>query len=148
MHVGPNSGCRPHLRGRTRACCTAQAASSRTKGPSHSTRFGAPPSFPSITARSIVFPPSPPCSAPLPFSTVHATQGTLTPLLGIGVCVSIQFGALEYAKRLFAAQNVRNGYGGPDGMALGGGQLFISGSLAGLANGVVSGPVEHIRIRE
>ncbi|KAI0780227.1 mitochondrial carrier [Fomes fomentarius] len=74
-------------------------------------------------------------------------KGTLTPLLGIGACVSIQFGALEYAKRFFAAQNVRDGRGGPDGLALGSGQLFISGSLAGLANGVVSGPVEHIRIR-
>ena len=64
------------------------------------------------------------------------------------MCVSIQFGALEYSKRFFAARNVRDGRGGPDGMALGSGQLFISGVFAGLANGVVSGPVEHIRIRE
>ena len=76
------------------------------------------------------------------------TQGTLTPLLGIGVCVSIQFGALEYSKRLFAARNVQNGRGGPDGSVLTSGQLFVSGSIAGIANGVVSGPVEHIRIRE
>ncbi len=62
--------------------------------------------------------------------------------------MSIQFGALEYSKRFFAAQNVRNGRGGPDGMVLGSGQLFIAGVFAGLANGVVSGPVEHIRIRE
>lgn len=88
------------------------------------------------------------CPASILSPTVHAPQGTLTPLLGIGACVSIQFGALEYAKRFFAAQNVRAGRGGPDGLALGSGQLFISGSLAGLANGVVSGPVEHIRIRE
>ncbi|KAI0633534.1 mitochondrial carrier [Trametes polyzona] len=74
-------------------------------------------------------------------------KGTLTPLLGIGVCVSIQFAALEYSKRYFARQNVLNGRGGPDGMALGSGQLFVSGVFAGLANGVVSGPVEHIRIR-
>jgi len=71
-------------------------------------------------------------------------QGTLTPLLGIGVCVSIQFGALEYAKRIFANQNIQNGIGGK---SLSGGQLFVSGVFAGLANGVVSGPVEHIRIR-
>jgi hypothetical protein len=32
-------------------------------------------------------------------------QGTLTPLLGIGACVSIQFGALEWAKRLFSSRN-------------------------------------------
>lgn len=75
-------------------------------------------------------------------------QGTLTPLLGIGVCVSIQFGALEYAKRTFAAQNLALGRGGEDGKTLTSQQLFLSGIFAGLSNGVVSGPVEHIRIRE
>ncbi|KAL0956926.1 hypothetical protein HGRIS_003030 [Hohenbuehelia grisea] len=74
-------------------------------------------------------------------------KGTLTPLLGIGVCVSIQFGVLEYTKRFFTRQNVETGKGGPDGLALGAGQLVTAGVLAGLANGVVSGPVEHIRIR-
>ncbi|KAH6914420.1 mitochondrial carrier with solute carrier repeats [Coprinopsis sp. MPI-PUGE-AT-0042] len=74
-------------------------------------------------------------------------KGTLTPLLGIGVCVSIQFAALEYAKRLFAVQNQIQGRGGEGGRALTGQQLFVSGVFAGLSNGVVSGPVEHIRIR-
>ncbi|KAF9227056.1 mitochondrial carrier [Gyrodon lividus] len=74
-------------------------------------------------------------------------KGTLTPLLGIGLCVSIQFGALEYAKRVFAGQNLANGRGGDGGRMLGGGQLIIAGVGAGLANGFVSGPVEHIRIR-
>ncbi|KAF9527341.1 mitochondrial carrier domain-containing protein [Crepidotus variabilis] len=74
-------------------------------------------------------------------------KGTLTPLLGIGVCVSIQFGALEYAKRIFADQNLKAGRGGEGGRTLTGSQLFTSGIFAGLANGVVSGPVEHIRIR-
>ncbi|KAL4062270.1 mitochondrial carrier domain-containing protein [Scleroderma yunnanense] len=74
-------------------------------------------------------------------------KGTLTPLLGIGVCVSIQFGALEYAKRIFATANLANGRGGEGGKMLTGGQLFIAGVGAGLANGFVSGPVEHIRIR-
>jgi len=74
-------------------------------------------------------------------------KGTLTPLLGIGVCVSIQFGALEYAKRIFASQNLAVGQGGEDGKTLTSQQLFISGVFAGLSNGVVSGPVEHIRIR-
>ncbi|KAG5342654.1 hypothetical protein C0989_010622 [Termitomyces sp. Mn162] len=74
-------------------------------------------------------------------------KGTLTPLLGIGVCVSIQFGALEWTKRYFAEQNRRNGKGGPNGSLLTGSQLFTAGVFAGLANGVVSGPVEHIRIR-
>lgn len=72
----------------------------------------------------------------------------MTPLLGIGVCVSIQFGALEYAKRVFAVQNVAIGRGGQGGKTLTAEQLFFSGVFAGLANGVVSGPVEHIRIRK
>ena len=75
------------------------------------------------------------------------TQGTLSPLLGIGVCVSIQFGALEYTKRIFQAQNLARGVGGPDGTAFGSGQLFTAGVVAGIANGIVSCPVEHIRIR-
>lgn len=72
----------------------------------------------------------------------------MTPLLGIGVCVSIQFGALEYAKRIYATQNAAAGLGGEGGKTLTGSQLFVSGVFAGLANGVVSGPVEHIRISE
>ncbi|KIM78825.1 hypothetical protein PILCRDRAFT_10769 [Piloderma croceum F 1598] len=74
-------------------------------------------------------------------------KGTLTPLLGIGVCVSIQFGVLEYSKRYFAGRNLANGKGGMGGKDLSAGQLLVAGVLAGLANGVVSGPVEHIRIR-
>lgn len=72
----------------------------------------------------------------------------MPPLLGIGVCVSIQFGAMEYSKRFFGQRNVAHGEGGKDGMTLTGSQLFASGVFAGLANGVVSGPVEHLRIRE
>ena len=71
----------------------------------------------------------------------------MTPLLGIGVCVSIQFGVLEHSKRYFAGKNLANGKGGMGGKDLTAGQLLVAGVLAGLANGVVSGPVEHIRIR-
>ncbi|KAF8326646.1 mitochondrial carrier [Cantharellus anzutake] len=73
--------------------------------------------------------------------------GTLTPLLGIGVCVSIQFAALESSKRYFAKSNLATGRGGPDGKALTPLQLAAAGAFAGVANGFVSGPVEHIRIR-
>ena len=79
-------------------------------------------------------------------SYIHL-QGTLSPLLGIGLCVSIQFGGLEYTKRFFASRNKEQGIGGPDGETLDAAQLFVAGVTAGLANGVVSGPVEHIRIR-
>jgi len=74
-------------------------------------------------------------------------KGTVPPLLGIGICVSIQFGALEWSKRLFAQQNLLHGQGGERGLTLSGDQLYISGVFAGVANSVVSGPVEHIRIR-
>lgn len=72
----------------------------------------------------------------------------MTPLAGIGLCVSIQFGALEYTKRLFVARNITRGTGGQGGKTLTGSQLLCAGIVAGLSNGIVSGPVEHIRIRE
>ncbi|KAL7422412.1 Mitochondrial carrier protein ymc2 [Cryptotrichosporon argae] len=66
-------------------------------------------------------------------------KGTLTPLLGIGACVSIQFGALEWAKRMFS----EHAGGRPLTMT----ELFAAGAFAGIANTVVASPVEHIRIR-
>ncbi|KAI5863867.1 mitochondrial carrier [Durotheca rogersii] len=71
-------------------------------------------------------------------------KGTLTPLLGIGACVSIQFGAFGYARRYFEAANTRSPSGSKE---LGYGQYFAAGSFAGVANSVISGPIEHVRIR-
>jgi hypothetical protein len=51
-------------------------------------------------------------------------------------------------KRVFTAQNLRARKGGPDGKTLDPIQLVIAGASAGIANSIVSGPVEHIRIRE
>jgi len=61
--------------------------------------------------------------------------------------VSIQFAVLESTKRYFAAQNIVRGRGGPEGKDFTAPQLVTAGALAGIANGFVSGPVEHIRIR-
>ncbi|KAI1195417.1 mitochondrial carrier domain-containing protein [Nemania serpens] len=69
-------------------------------------------------------------------------KGTLSPLVGIGACVSIQFGAFGYAKRHFEAANAAAGTGD-----LGYGQYFAAGAFAGVANSVISGPIEHVRIR-
>ncbi|BFZ58915.1 Mitochondrial carrier protein ymc2 [Savitreella phatthalungensis] len=66
-------------------------------------------------------------------------KGTLTPLIGVGACVSIQFGVFGAMKRLFDGRN--------GGAPLSGGQLYASGALAGAANSIIVGPVEHIRIR-
>ena len=85
-------------------------------------------------------------------------KGTLTPLLGVGLCVSIQFGVVERVKREFAAANARAAGGlsagsealsgiGPKAFPLTNSQLYMAGVSAGVANSFVAGPVEHIRIR-
>ncbi|KAG6014080.1 hypothetical protein E4U43_006954 [Claviceps pusilla] len=68
-------------------------------------------------------------------------KGTLTPLLGIGACVSIQFGAFHAARRWFEA---RNAAASSD---LAYSQYFAAGAFAGVANAALSTPIEHIRIR-
>jgi solute carrier family 25 carnitine/acylcarnitine transporter 20/29 len=77
--------------------------------------------------------------------SLHAQQfnskGTLSPLVGIAFCVSIQFSVLEQNKRWFALRNEQRG-AGPQ---LTPSQFFLAGGVAGVANSVVSGPVEHIR---
>ncbi|KAI9317724.1 mitochondrial carrier domain-containing protein [Dichotomocladium elegans] len=66
-------------------------------------------------------------------------KGTATPLVGIGACVSIQFVVVEFMKRHFGQKN----HGDP----LTNGQLYLAGAASGVANSIVSGPVEHIRTR-
>jgi len=75
-------------------------------------------------------------------------KGTLTPLLGIGVCVSIQFGVLEQMKRFFKDMNERKHT--TDSVVSGSlskTQFFASGATAMWVNSFVLGPIEHIRIR-
>ncbi|TLS23888.1 hypothetical protein PpBr36_08224 [Pyricularia pennisetigena] len=82
-------------------------------------------------------------------------KGTLTPLIGIGACVSVQFGAFHQARRWFEARNARDLYPG-DALPLTAGaappplsygQYYAAGAFAGVANSVISGPIEHVRIR-
>ncbi|KAJ4534665.1 carrier protein ymc1, variant 2 [Exophiala dermatitidis] len=70
-------------------------------------------------------------------------KGTLTPLIGIGACVSVQFGAFHYARRAFEERNLKANR--PAELSLG--QYYLSGAFAGLTNSVLSGPIEHVRIR-
>ncbi|KAI8916694.1 mitochondrial carrier domain-containing protein [Powellomyces hirtus] len=72
-------------------------------------------------------------------------KGTLTPLIGVGACVAIQFGALETAKRELTLMNARNGAREPTHLTMG--QLFVAGAASGIANSVLSGPIEHVRTR-
>lgn len=79
-------------------------------------------------------------------------KGTLTPLIGIGACVSVQFGAFNYAKRAFEAQNAAAQKTPLEKLksepqALSYGQYYMAGAFAGISNTVLSSPIEHIRIR-
>lgn len=75
-------------------------------------------------------------------------KGTLTPLLGIGACVSVQFGAFGAAKRYFEAANATTGAAGTrPASELSYAQYYAAGAFAGVANSVISGPIEHVRIR-
>ncbi|MCJ1256728.1 hypothetical protein MMC24_004552 [Lignoscripta atroalba] len=71
-------------------------------------------------------------------------KGTLTPLVGIGACVSIQFGAFHWARRRFETSNSSSH---PLNPSLSYSQYYLSGAFAGIANSVISGPIEHVRIR-
>ncbi|KAL4735372.1 mitochondrial carrier domain-containing protein [Aspergillus similis] len=74
-------------------------------------------------------------------------KGTLPPLLGVGVgaCISIVYSTyhtISSCLRLRSLSDDRTG-----SQALTSAHTFLAGGLAGLANSLVSGPVEHIRIR-
>ena len=113
-------------------------------------------------------------------------KGTLTPLVGIGACVSlslayyspfkypslvlshsnfgsynleyiesiggltispqvsVQFGGFHYARRQFEQRNAAIN---PLNPTLSYSQYYLSGAFAGVANSVISGPIEHVRIR-
>ncbi|CAG8946125.1 unnamed protein product [Penicillium salamii] len=72
-------------------------------------------------------------------------KGTLVPLLGVGACVSIQFGAFHSFRQLLESYNDQ-GYPAQD-RSLSLTQFYLAGGAAGLTNSVISGPVEHLRIR-
>ncbi|KAK3321575.1 mitochondrial carrier domain-containing protein [Apodospora peruviana] len=79
-------------------------------------------------------------------------KGTLTPLLGIGACVSIQFGAFHSARRFLEQRRVESASHTtspfiPGVHNLGYGEYYAAGAFAGVANSVISGPIEHVRIR-
>ncbi|MCJ1373005.1 hypothetical protein MMC20_004231 [Loxospora ochrophaea] len=72
-------------------------------------------------------------------------KGTLTPLLGIGACVSIQFGAFHWARRQLESSNQSTHPSNPATLSYT--QYYCAGAFAGLANTVLSSPIEHVRIR-
>lgn len=66
-------------------------------------------------------------------------KGTLTPLVGVGACVSVQFSVNEFMKRYYDQKL--------NGKPLSLLQFFNCGAIAGFANGFLTSPIEHIRIR-
>ncbi|CCC09675.1 hypothetical protein SMACR_03708 [Sordaria macrospora] len=75
-------------------------------------------------------------------------KGTLTPLLGIGACVSIQFGAFHSARRFLEQRRSASDKSFIPGVSnLSYGEYYAAGAFAGVANSVISGPIEHVRIR-
>lgn len=64
-------------------------------------------------------------------------KGTTAPLIGVGLCVSIQFYGFHEAKRQFLKSK-----GGP----LSPSQIFACGGIAGLLNTIATTPIEHVRI--
>ncbi|OMJ67385.1 hypothetical protein SteCoe_35463 [Stentor coeruleus] len=65
-------------------------------------------------------------------------RGSTAPLLGVGACVSIQFGVLENSKRLVQKSK---------GKSLETWDYIFCGAIAGMANTIVSAPAEHFRIK-
>ncbi|KAF8002688.1 hypothetical protein HF325_003653 [Metschnikowia pulcherrima] len=66
-------------------------------------------------------------------------KGTLTPLIGVGACVSVQFSVNEFMKRHYDETM----QGKPLSLL----QFFNCGAVAGFANGFLTSPIEHVRIR-
>ncbi|KAK9466194.1 mitochondrial carrier domain-containing protein [Lipomyces arxii] len=65
-------------------------------------------------------------------------KGTASPLVGVGVCVSVQFYAFHEARRYLLSSSDRAQLTLP--------QFYIAGAIAGIANSPIAGPVEQIRI--
>ncbi|TID13958.1 mitochondrial carrier [Venturia nashicola] len=72
-------------------------------------------------------------------------KGTLTPLIGIGACVSVQFGGFQFARRTLEQRNLDRNPNGPATLSYG--QYYLAGAFAGISNTVLSTPIEHVRIR-
>jgi len=66
-------------------------------------------------------------------------KGSLFPLIGFGLCNSIVFAVNEKSKFFFKERS--------NSSHLAFWQFYLSGGMSGIANAVISAPMEHIRIR-
>ncbi|CAB4251938.1 similar to Saccharomyces cerevisiae YBR104W YMC2 Mitochondrial protein, putative inner membrane transporter with a role in oleate metabolism and glutamate biosynthesis [Maudiozyma barnettii] len=67
-------------------------------------------------------------------------KGTLTPLIGCGLCVSVQFGVNESMKRLLHSRH-------PNRTTLSLPEYYLCGLTGGFTNSFLASPIEHVRIR-
>ncbi|KAG7076373.1 mitochondrial carrier protein [Colletotrichum scovillei] len=75
-------------------------------------------------------------------------KGTLAPLLGVGACVSIQFGAFQFfRRRLEEYRGIYPADAKSNSKSLSLFDFYLVGGAAGLSNSIISGPIEHVRIR-
>ena len=72
-------------------------------------------------------------------------KGAAVPLLGVGICVSIQFTVFHRCRQAFEALNVSSPHAHEQRLSEG--QAYLAGGAAGATNSIISGPVEHIRTR-
>lgn len=83
----------------------------------------------------------------------HITTSTNPPVTNVNPSqkVSVQFGAFSVARRFFESRNAASSSTllprttGPAPLSYT--QYYLSGAFAGLTNSVLSGPIEHVRIR-
>ncbi|KAL2856634.1 mitochondrial carrier protein [Aspergillus pseudoustus] len=66
-------------------------------------------------------------------------KGTLPPLLGVGACISIVYTTFHTISETLKSQTNCTTLSTP--------LTYLVGGLAGLANSLISGPTEHVRIR-
>ena len=66
-------------------------------------------------------------------------KGATMPFIGSGVSVAVQFTVFHRMRQLFEDRSSKSD--------ISFGQTYVSGFIAGVANSVITGPVEHIRTR-
>lgn len=59
--------------------------------------------------------------------------------------MSVQFGGFHFARRYFEAQNASKSQSGSGHLSYA--QYYAAGAFGGITNSVLSGPIEHVRIR-
>lgn len=82
-----------------------------------------------------------------PLSSPHIYQSKEKTLPDHYTKVSVQFGAFNYAKRVLEQRNASNTHLPAAAKSLSYSQYYAAGAFAGIANTLLSSPIEHIRIR-